>query len=241
MSEQAVGPVIELSGVTKVYRVGEVTVEALRGVDLTVDPGEFLAVTGPSGSGKTTLLSILGCLDRPTSGSYRLVGREVAHLNETHRARLRGQRIGVVFQAYNLLPHSTAFENVELPLVYAGMAAHKRAGLVRDALAQVGLGARERHRPSQLSGGEQQRVGIARALVVRPAVLLADEPTGNLDSKSAEDVLRVLESVHRDGTTIVMITHSHDVAARATRQIRIMDGQLVGDDVRDLPLVRAVP
>lgn len=237
MSEPTASSVIELSQVTKVYRVGEVSVQALRGVDLVVDHGEFVAVKGPSGSGKTTLLSILGCLDRPTSGSYRLVGTEVSQLSETVRARLRGQRIGVVFQAYNLLPHSSAFENVELPLVYAGIPARKRSALVRDALAQVGLSERARHRPSQLSGGEQQRVGIARALVVRPAVLLADEPTGNLDSQSAEDVLAVLDRVNRNGATIVMITHSNDVAAHASRTIRIRDGQLVGDEVREGPLV----
>ena len=236
MSEDQASSIIELAEVTKVYRVGDVPVEALRGVTLVVGRGEFLAVTGPSGSGKTTLLSILGCLDRPTTGSYRLVGREVSHLNETMRARLRGQRIGVVFQAYNLLPRSTAYENVELPLVYAGLAAHKRSGLVLDALAQVGLTERAQHRPSQLSGGEQQRVGIARALVVGPAVLLADEPTGNLDSKSAEDVLTILDRVHRTGTTIVMITHSSDVARHASRTIRIMDGRLVGDDARERPL-----
>ena len=233
MSEHPAPGVIELSDVTKVYRVGEVTVDALRGVNLRVDEGEFVAVTGPSGSGKTTLLSILGCLDRPTSGSYRLVGHEVSQLNETVRAKLRGRRIGVVFQAYNLLPHSSAFENVELPLVYAGIHARKRSALVREALAQVGLSERARHRPSQLSGGEQQRVGIARALVVRPAVLLADEPTGNLDSKSADDVLAVLDRVNGEGTTIVMITHSNDVAAHASRTIRIRDGQLVGDEVRE--------
>lgn len=236
VSDDSASVIIELSAVTKVYRVGEVSVHALRGVTLVVRQGEFVAVTGPSGSGKTTLLSILGCLDRPTTGSYRLVGEEMALLDETARARRRGRRIGVVFQAYNLLPHSTAYENVELPLVYAGLAARQRAGLVLDALAQVGLGDRARHRPSQLSGGEQQRVGIARALVVAPAVLLADEPTGNLDSKSAQDVLGILDQVHRRGTTIVMITHSDNVAAHASRALRMTDGLLVGDELRARPL-----
>ncbi len=229
-------PVIELTDVTKSHRVGELSVRALDGVSLVVREGEYVAVTGPSGSGKTTLLSILGCLDRPSTGSYRLVGDEVAGLDETVRARLRGRRIGVVFQAYNLLPRSTAYENVELPLVYAGISARRRPPLVLAALEQVGLGARARHRPGQMSGGEQQRVGIARALVAGPALLLADELTGNLDSKSAGDVLAVLDQVHAEGTTIVVITHSDDVADRASRRLRISDGVLVGDQARDQTL-----
>jgi putative ABC transport system ATP-binding protein len=239
VSDDAGPNIIELSEVTKSYRVGEVSVHALRGVSLVVRQGQFVAVTGASGSGKTTLLSILGCLDRPTTGSYRLVGEEMSHLDETARALLRGRRIGVVFQAYNLLPHSTAYENVELPLVYAGITARQRAGVVLDALAQVGLTDRARHRPSQLSGGEQQRVGIARALVVAPTVLLADEPTGNLDSKSAEDVLAILDQVHRQGTTIVMITHSYDVAAHASRVLLMTDGLLVSDELRGQTLASA--
>ncbi len=221
--------VLELTDITKVHHVGEQEVPALRGVSLTVRQGELVAVTGASGSGKTTLLSVLGCLDRPTTGSYRLEGQEVAALPEAARARLRGRRIGVVFQAYNLLPQSTAFENVELPLVYAGTSARLRRPLVLEALAQVGLAARAGHRPAQLSGGEQQRVGIARALVVRPAVLLADEPTGNLDTRSAADVLDIIEQVHRGGATIVMITHSDEVAARAGRNVRMSDGHIISD------------
>jgi putative ABC transport system ATP-binding protein len=222
--------VIELADVTKVYRSGELSVDALRSVSFLVREGEFVAVMGPSGSGKTTLLGILGCLDRPTAGSYRLVGQEVATLGETRRARVRGGRIGFVFQAYNLLPRSPAYKNVELPLVYAGVPARERRGRVLEALAAVGLSERVRHLPTQLSGGEQQRVAIARALVVRPSVVLADEPTGNLDSASAEDVLGLLERVSGQGATIVMVTHSREVAERASRIIRFADGRIVGDD-----------
>jgi putative ABC transport system ATP-binding protein len=225
--------VIELSGVTKVHRSGELTVEALRSVDLVVREGEFVAIMGRSGSGKTTLLGILGCLDRPTSGSYRLVGEEMSHLDETRRARVRGARIGFVFQAYNLLPRSTAFKNVELPLVYAGVHARERRGRALAALEQVGLAERVGHLPSQLSGGEQQRVAIARALVVRPSVVLLDEPTGNLDSSSAEEVLAILDRVHEHGATIVMVTHSSEVAERAERIVRFADGQVVGDEQVD--------
>ena len=222
--------VIELAAVTKTFRSGEIDVEALRGVDLRIDDGEFVAVMGPSGSGKTTLLGILGLLDRPTSGSYRLVGREMATLTETKRARVRGERVGVVFQAYNLIPRSSAYKNVELPLVYAGVPGRQRRSRVDEALTQVGLSDRARHVPAQLSGGEQQRVAIARAIVARPSVLLADEPTGNLDSASAEDVLETLERLHEGGTTIVMVTHSSEVADRASRIVRFADGLIVADE-----------
>jgi putative ABC transport system ATP-binding protein len=225
--------VIELTEVTKVHRSGDVSVEALRSVDLAVRSGEFVAIMGPSGSGKTTLLGILGCLDRPTSGSYRLVGQEVAGLSETRRARVRGQRIGFVFQAYNLLPRSTAYKNVELPLVYARVPKRERRSRVLEALGEVGLSRRVHHRPNQLSGGEQQRVAIARALVVEPSVLLPDEPTGNLDSASAEEVLTILERVNRSGATIVMVTHSSEVAHRASRIVRLTDGSIVSDELLD--------
>src|SRR5581483_9217332 len=182
------------------------------------------------GSGKTTLLGILGCLDRPTSGSYRLDGQEMAKLDETRRAHVRGQKIGFVFQAYNLLPRSTAFRNVELPLVYAGVSRGERRRRALDALAEVGLESRVDHLPSQLSGGEQQRVAVARALVVRPSVVLLDEPTGNLDSASAEDVLAILDRLSAGGATIVMVTHSLEVAERADRIVRLADGRVVGDE-----------
>jgi putative ABC transport system ATP-binding protein len=222
--------VIDVDDVTRVYRTGDVSVAALRGVSLRVRRGEFVATMGPSGSGKSTLLGILGCLDRPTSGSYRLVGEEVATLDERHRARARGRHIGFVFQAYNLLPRTSAYKNVELPLVYAGVRARERRGRVLEALAEVGLAQRVRHLPTQLSGGEQQRVAIARALVVRPSVLLADEPTGNLDSENAEDVLALLERLHGQGATIVMVTHAREVAERASRIVRLADGLVVADE-----------
>ena len=230
MSEAARAAVIELTDVTKVFKSGEVAVEALRGVSFTVLEQEFVAIMGPSGSGKTTLLGILGCLDRPTTGSYKLVGEEMSTLDETHRARLRGERIGFVFQAYNLIPRTTAYKNVELPLIYGGAPGSERKSRVLEALASVGLAERVGHLPNQLSGGEQQRVGIARALVVEPRVILADEPTGNLDSASAEEVLAILGRLNEEGATIVLVTHSSEVAEHASRIIRFADGLVVADE-----------
>lgn len=230
MPDESSASVLELAEVTKVYRTGDVLVQALRGVSFTVGAGELVAVMGESGSGKTTLLGILGGLDRPTAGSYRLVGQEMSTLHEVQRARVRGARIGFVFQAYNLLPRSTAYKNVELPLVYARVPARERRQRVHDALAEVGLSDREQHLPTELSGGQQQRVAIARALVTRPSVFLADEPTGNLDSASAEEVLELLERLNRRGSTIVMVTHSHEVARRAGRILRMADGLIVADE-----------
>jgi putative ABC transport system ATP-binding protein len=230
VSGDGAASILELADVTKVYRDGDVSVEALRGVSAVVREGEFLAIMGPSGSGKTTLLGILGLLDRPTAGSYRLVGEEMASLNETRRAHVRGQRIGFVFQAYNLLPRSTALENIELPLIYAGVSRKERARRALEALAEVGLSDRAHHRPNRLSGGEQQRVAIARALVIRPSLVLLDEPTGNLDSASAEQVLAILERVHGGGATMVIVTHSSEVAERASRILRLADGLVVADE-----------
>ena len=230
MSGDGNARIIEVAAVTKRHPSGDVTVEALRGVSFSVGEGEFVAVMGPSGSGKTTLLGILGCLDRPTSGSYRLVEEEVSTLSETRRARVRRERIGFVFQAFNLIPRTTAFKNVELPLIYGRVPARERRERVLTALAEVGLADRVQHRPNQLSGGEQQRVAIARALVVRPSVVLADEPTGNLDSASAEDVLAILGRAHEHGATIVMVTHSDEVAQRASRILRLADGRIVADE-----------
>jgi putative ABC transport system ATP-binding protein len=238
VSENGSGPgIIELTDVTKVHSSGAVDVEALRSVSFSVSSGEFVAIMGPSGSGKTTLLGILGCLDRPTSGSYLLVGEEMSTLGESQRARVRRERIGFVFQAYNLIPRSSAYKNVELPLVYARVPARERRPRVLAALDEVGLSDRTRHHPNQLSGGEQQRVAIARALVVRPSVVLADEPTGNLDSASAQDVLAVLERAHEQGATIVMVTHSDEVAQRSSRILRLSDGRVVADDTVEMPLL----
>ena len=236
MPEDGGASIIQLADVTKVHRSGDVLVEALRGVSFVVEEGEFVAIMGPSGSGKSTLLGILGCLDRPTKGSYRLVGQEMSGLGETRRAHVRGARIGFVFQAYNLIPRSNAFKNVELPLVYAGVRMRERQSRALEALAEVGLSNRAGHLPTQLSGGEQQRVAIARALVVRPSVVLADEPTGNLDSASAAEVLAILERVNRQGATIVMVTHSNRVAEHASRILRLADGLLVADEPVDRSL-----
>ncbi len=222
---------LELSGVRKVYRSGDLLVEALRGVDFTVHTGEFVAIMGESGSGKTTLLGIVGCLDRPTEGSYRLVGQEMATLPESRRARVRGERIGFVFQAFNLLPRASAFDNVALPLVYARVPRRARRERALAALDAVGLADRADHRPNQLSGGQQQRVAVARALVTNPSVVLADEPTGNLDSASAREVLAILADLHARGTTIVMVTHSRDVGEHAGRILQVADGLIVSDDL----------
>ena len=230
MSADALANVIELTDFSKVHRSGGMPVHALRSVSFAVSSGEYVAIMGPSGSGKTTLLGILGLLDRPTSGSYRLDGEEMAKLTETRRAHVRGARIGFVFQAYNLLPRSSAYKNVELPLIYAHVPARVRREHVLAALAEVGLAERVEHRPMQLSGGEQQRVAVARALVVEPSVLLLDEPTGNLDSASAEEVLAILDRINGRGATIVVVTHSAEVAERASRIVRIADGTVVSDE-----------
>ena len=222
---------LELAGVRKVYRSGDLLVEALRGIDFTVHAGELVAIMGESGSGKTTLLGIVGCLDRPTEGSYRLVGEELATLPESRRARVRGERIGFIFQAFNLLPRASALDNVSLPLIYARVPRRERRQRALAALDAVGLADRADHRPNQLSGGQQQRVAVARALVSNPAVVLADEPTGNLDSASARDVLAILADLHEQGATIVMVTHSREVGEHAGRILQVADGLIVADDL----------
>ena len=225
----AQAPIIEAVGISKTYRSGELAVEALRGVSATVERGDYVAIMGPSGSGKSTLMHILGCLDLPSAGSYRLAGTDVSKMSEVELAEVRNREIGFVFQQFNLLASMSASRNVELPLLYGGVGRRQRRAMAIEALARVGLGDRTEHRPGQLSGGQQQRVAIARALVGNPALVLADEPTGNLDSASAEDVLCLLEELHESGRTIVLITHDPEVAARAARTLRIRDGLLQDD------------
>jgi putative ABC transport system ATP-binding protein len=220
-------PIIALRGVSRVYSMGHVTVAALQGVDLDVAPGEFVAIVGPSGSGKSTLMNILGCLDRPTTGAYHLAGTGVEDLDDDSLARVRSRTIGFVFQSYNLLPRTTALDNVATPLLYQGMGRTERVRRATAALERLGLGDRLDHEPSELSGGQQQRVAVARAIVTDPALILADEPTGNLDQTSGHDVLEVLRELNRSGRTIVLITHDPEVAAAAGRQVHIRDGRLV--------------
>ena len=218
--------IVELSEVHKTYKTGSITFEALRGITLNVEEGEYIAITGPSGSGKSTLMNILGCLDIPTQGSYLLGGEDVSTMSEKDLAVVRNKRIGFVFQQFNLLSSMTAQRNVELPLMYAGVHAKERHTLAREALERVGLGDRTHHRPGELSGGQQQRACIARALVTNPDIILADEPTGNLDSVSTHDVLTLLHELHDQGRTIILITHEHDVALESQRQVQIYDGLL---------------
>jgi len=234
--------IIRLEQVTKTYAMGDVEVRALAGVDLSVSAGEFTAVMGASGSGKSTLMNVLGCLDRPTSGGYLLDGEEVSRLSRDALARIRNRRIGFVFQSFNLLPRTSALENVELPLLYAGASTAERHRRALEALARVGLADRAGHHPNQLSGGQQQRVAIARALVNAPGVILADEPTGNLDSRTSDDVMAVFQELGRAGMTVVLVTHEADIAEYASRVITMRDG-LVLADARRAPRMarRALP
>ncbi len=223
-------PVVRLRGITKTYRIGaDIEVRALRGVDLDVYPGEFVAIMGPSGSGKSTLMNILGALDAPDAGTYELAGDHVGTLSDDQLAAIRNKRVGFVFQTYNLLPRLNAIENVELPLVYGGDRRGRRDRAVA-ALAQVGLGDRVHHRPSELSGGQQQRVAIARALLNDPAMILADEPTGNLDSRSSAEILAIFQRLNAAGKTVVMVTHEPDVASHTKRIVRMRDGVVAHDD-----------
>ncbi|MBM4268520.1 MAG: ABC transporter ATP-binding protein [Deltaproteobacteria bacterium] len=246
----AATPIVRARGLERIYFAGErsteadsatdgspraaeeISVHALRGVDLTIGPGEYVAIMGPSGCGKSTLLNILGCLDRPTSGSYELAGRDVARLSADERAVVRNRTLGFVFQDFHLLPRTTALENVELPLVYRPDATSGQRERARAALARVGLAGREWSTPRELSGGQQQRVAIARALVGEPSLLLADEPTGNLDSDTGREILALLDDLHARGLTIVLVTHDADVAARAERVIRMRDGRIATDESR---------
>ena len=221
---------ITLEGINRIFQVGDQQVHALDDINLTIQPGEYLSLMGPSGSGKSTLLNILGLLDKPTSGRYLLEGREITSLSDDEQATVRGEKIGFVFQFFHLVPRMSAFENVELPLVLAGMAPSVRRERVNVILEQLGLMDRSHHRPDQLSGGQRQRIAIARATIMKPSLLLADEPTGNLDSRSGTDVVEVLEKLNAGGITLVVVTHDGQVGKRAGRRLRMVDGAIVKDE-----------
>jgi putative ABC transport system ATP-binding protein len=221
--------VLRVAGLERRYDMGGEVVHALRGVSLTIRRNEYVAIMGPSGSGKSTMMNILGCLDTPDAGEYWLNGEEVSKLGDDALARVRNREIGFVFQTYNLLPRASALHNVELPLIYAGLSASERRERAEQALVRVGLGERMHHRPNELSGGQRQRVAIARALVNRPSILLADEPTGNLDSTTSEEIMAVFEELHAQGQTVVMVTHEPDIAAYAERIITLRDGKVASD------------
>ena len=224
--------VVSLRGVSKIYGTGEVAVAALRSVDLSVESGEYVAIMGASGSGKSTLMNIIGCLDEPTSGRYELQGHDVSGLDEDTLSMVRSRLIGFVFQSFHLIPRMTAAANVELPLLYGGLVRDERLERVSEVLDLVGLTDRATHRPNELSGGQQQRVAVARALTMNPRLLLADEPTGNLDSTASADIMAMFDALHDEGRTIVLITHEDSVAGHAHRIVRVSDGQIVGDEVR---------
>ena len=223
------GPMLELDVVSRVYKMGAETIYALREVSFTIERGQYVAIIGQSGSGKSTLLNILGCLDTPTDGIYRLRGHDVRGLDDNALSALRNREIGFIFQTFQLLPRTTALENVELPLVYRGVPAGKRRRMAMDALGRVGLGKRMRHQPNELSGGQRQRVAIARALVTEPSILLADEPTGNLDSTTGREILGLFHELHAAGNTLILVTHEPTIAAQCPRAIRLSDGQIVAD------------
>lgn len=232
-------PVIDIRDVWKSYDVGDNKVHALRGVSLQILPNEYVAIMGPSGSGKSTLMNMLGCLDTPTSGHYEFKGVNVAEMDDNELARIRNKEIGFVFQSFNLLPRATTLRNVELPLVYAGIPADEREERARIACDKVGLTERVKHRPNELSGGQRQRVAIARALVNNPSLILADEPTGNLDSKTGEEIMALLEQLYEQGNTIVVVTHEDDIAAHARRRLRLFDGKIVEDSPTGKPVRNA--
>jgi putative ABC transport system ATP-binding protein len=221
---------IVLEGINRIFQVGDQQVHALDNIDLVIQPGEYLSLMGPSGSGKSTLLNILGLLDKPTSGRYLLEDREVTSLSDNEQAKVRGEKIGFVFQSFHLVPRMTAFENVELPLVLAGISPSRRRERVNQILEKLDLTDRAHHRPDQLSGGQRQRIAIARSTIMEPSLLLADEPTGNLDSKSGADVVQVLEQLNADGITLVVVTHDGNVGKRARRRLRMVDGKIIEDD-----------
>jgi putative ABC transport system ATP-binding protein len=230
-------PLIETRDLWKTYRMGAEEIHALRGVSVSIERGAYIAIMGPSGSGKSTLMNLIGCLDTPSSGSYLLNGTEVATMDDNELARIRNEEIGFVFQTFNLLPRATALHNVELPLVYAGVGTKERSERARAALERVELGTRMSHRPNELSGGQRQRVAIARALVNNPSILLADEPTGNLDTKTGAEIMALFSRLHASGNTIVVVTHEADIAALADRAVQLRDGQIEKDVRRDQAVV----
>jgi len=231
-AKPADGLLIDIRDVRKVYVMGTNEVNALDGVDLEVHRGEYLAIMGPSGSGKSTLMNMIGCLDTPTSGSYKLRGTEIRERDDDELARIRNQEIGFIFQTFNLLPRADALHNVELPLIYAGKPAKERRARAQELLALVGLGDRMHHRPNELSGGQRQRVAVARALVNNPSIVLADEPTGNLDSKTGLEIMALLGEIHQKGNTVILVTHEEDIAAQAHRVVRLRDGKIEMDQRR---------
>ena len=231
---------ISIRDLHRTYQVGDQEVRALDGVDLDIDVNEYVAIMGPSGSGKSTLMNILGCLDTPTRGSYQLKGHEIAKMTDDELARIRNQEIGFVFQTFNLLARADALHNVELPLVYAGMRHEERRQRARESLTLVGLADRMKHKPNELSGGQRQRVAIARALVNRPSIILADEPTGNLDSRTGEEIMAAFERIWRQGNTVILVTHEADIAAHARRIVRMKDGKVEEDQVNPTPLSTGV-
>jgi putative ABC transport system ATP-binding protein len=240
-SIRQVGPVvIDIENITKDYVMGEEIVRALRGISLQIRRNEYLAVMGPSGSGKSTLMNMLGCLDTPTSGRYEFNGRNVAEMDDDELAAIRNREIGFVFQTFNLLPRATSLRNVELPLIYAGMDPESREERATQALTDVGLGDRIQHKPNELSGGQRQRVAIARALVNNPSIILADEPTGNLDSKTGEEIMALLEDLYQRGHTIILVTHERDIAAHARRTIHLRDGVVESDESSFVPRLETV-
>ena len=240
-SVRQLGPVvIDIENITKDYVMGEEIVRALRGVSLQIRRNEYLAVMGPSGSGKSTLMNMLGCLDTPTSGRYEFNGRNVAEMDDDELAAIRNREIGFVFQTFNLLPRASSLRNVELPLIYAGMDPEARQERATQALTDVGLGDRIQHKPNELSGGQRQRVAIARALVNNPSIILADEPTGNLDSKTGEEIMALLEDLYRRGHTIILVTHERDIAAHARRTIHLRDGVVESDESSFVPRLETV-
>ncbi|WP_353149900.1 ABC transporter ATP-binding protein [Flavobacterium sp.] len=222
-------PIIDIKGITRDFQLGSETVNVLKGIDLVINKGEYVALMGPSGSGKSTLMNILGCLDTPTSGSYILNGKQVSEMHDDELAEIRNKEIGFVFQTFNLMPRTTALDNVALPMVYAGFSKEERNKRATEVLSQVGLADRMDHKPNQLSGGQRQRVAVGRALVNKPSIILADEPTGNLDSKTSIEIMKLFGEIHANGNTVILVTHEEDIAAHAHRIIRLRDGIIEND------------